>query len=773
MERQPHLPQGSADRGVTHPELNLESVQSQPLLVWGALVLIAVFGCVFPNVIAAQPPAGENAAEDNAGADDETGTDEDSDESSLDDVPKRLTEGKVSVIEFLKYIHKRIGLLVDYPSTGNDPQFSPDTMINVLGDVEPLNYEIVKSLLEANGYTVTHEILNDAERTQVVHVSHAGSRAQGASGVPTVTEIHDIDSELPTDEFADERYATLVLQLKHTETQVVIQALRELTSVGGGGGNRSAGGNTPIVQLPDTRTLIIKGKVDLLRHLQDLVKYIDVEVRPPEGKLRIVEVYNATAEDIVSVISEILNIQGQGGRTPTRNNRAARSGRGNQANQNAPRAPTDPGEYTRLIADSRTEKIIIDTTDEEQLDTILRLIDDLDVKVENLRPNTHHYEVKFLKASDLAEDIRSLVEGTRSSGSTLRGRQNRGGRGNTANQQQQQQQLATRIVPHDDTNSLLIQAEYAEYVEILRVLEGIDRKRKQVFLEAALVQVTEGSDLNYTLEYLAGDLDETATRVAALTSFGLSTPVFGTATDPSALAISRTITGAGSGLLAAVSDEGQLPVLLRAIKTDSDTKILATPFILADDNETSDISSTDTIYFETTTSTNTGTSTGQGTAEAGISLSLTPTISENVVLINLAMSVSSFGAQSSGTGGVPDRSENTINSQVTVADGDLFIIGGLARESDGVSVSKVPILGDLPLLGWLFQSKASTKSRNNLYIFLNAHILRSDDFSELRNLSRQARGTMQDTFNSDVNIQFKSPNRRDESSRFDDESERR
>lgn len=746
------------------------------------LALVALFGLglSLPEAAHAQPddtpPAGQPPADGEPGTEP---SDDDTQGFGDVDVPIRLKQGKIPVIEFLKYVHKNTDLIVVYPSTGNDPQFSVETTINVLGNIEPLNYEIVKALLEANGYTVTHEKLEGSENQQVVHVSHGQSRTAGASGgAPEVTEIHDIDSQLPNDEYADERYATLVLQLKHTETQVVIQALRELTSVGGGGRGQAAGGATPIVQLPDTRTLIIKGKIDLLRHLQELVRYIDVEVRPPAPTLRIVEVYNATADDIVGVISEILNIQGQGaggGRATNRANRARGRGAAAAGAAAAARAPTEPGEYTRLIADSRTEKIIIDTTDLDQLDVILRLIDDLDVKVENLRPNTHHYEVKFLKASDLAEDIRSLVEGTARSGSSLRGRGNtRNTRGNTANQQQGAAQIATRIVPHDDTNSLLIQAEYAEYVEILRVLEGIDRKRKQVFLEAALVQVTEGSDLNYTLEYLAGDLDQTATRVAGLTSFGLSTPVFGTATDPNALAISRTITGAGTGLLAAVSHEGQLPVLLRAIKSDSDTKILATPFILADDNETSDISSTDTIYFETTTSTNTGTSTGQGTAEAGISLSLTPTISENVVLINLTMSVSSFGAQSSGTGGVPDRSENTINSQVTVADGDLFIIGGLARESDGVSVSKVPILGDLPLLGWLFQSKASTKSRNNLYIFLNAHILRSDDFSELRNISRQARDTMQETFNSGLNIQFKSPNDPKNQNRgFDDESDRR
>ena len=103
-----------------------------------------------------------------------------------------------------------------------------------------------------------------------------------------------------------------------------------------------------------------------------------------------------------------------------------------------------------------------------------------------------------------------------------------------------------------------------------------------------------------------------------------------------------------------------------------------------------------------------------------------------------------------------------------MADGELFIIGGLARESDSLAVDKVPILGDLPVIGRLFQARTSTKTRSNLYIFLTAHILRSDDFRELRDISNQARDEMQ-SYDQDLRSQFVPPKDRGVSPQTDGE----
>lgn len=707
-----------------------------------ASVLLVLMSALSGVAQAQQPPPAEDAPVEAAP------------ESAILPTPVgyKLAEGKVPVLDFMRFIQSSTGLVVEYPSLTEDQFFGQESQINVLGEIEPLTYPMVKSLLEVNGYEVYHEKLENGQ--EVIKISHSQMRV-GRSEGPAVTDVYGPKEQAPAEAF--DQIATMVLKLQFADTQTVVQALRDLVSVGAAAPQRS-GSSVTVVQVASTNSLILKAKVAILRHIQELVEYIDVEVKGPKPFFEVIAVYNADAEELVQVISEVLNVDAQTVRTGRA--RTTRAPAGQPAGQQVPQPrQQEPGQYTRLIADLRTQKIIVDTTSEAQLDLISQLIDELDIKVENLRPSTHIYKAKYLKATDLADNLSQLIEGTSRAGGSLRaGRTTRTAPAAAGQAAGQQQEIATRIVPHEDTNSLLIQADYEEYLEMARILEGIDRKRKQVFLEAALVQVNEGSSLNYTLEYLAGDLDDQATRAAALTAFGLTVP----AVTTSPLSLDRTFPttgGAATGIFGAISRNGQLPVLLRAIKSDSDAKVLATPFILADDNETSDISSTNTIFFETTTSTNTGTSTGQGETQAGINLSLTPTISENVVLISMTLQVSSFGSSSSGTGGVPDRSDNTINSQVTVADGELFIIGGLARESDSLAVDKVPILGDLPIIGRLFQSRNSTRTRNNLYVFLTAHILRSQDFRELRDISDQAREGVRG-FNQEFNNHFESPRSR-------------
>ncbi|MFQ5653677.1 MAG: secretin N-terminal domain-containing protein, partial [Planctomycetota bacterium] len=664
-------------------------------------------------------------------------------ESEEKDPTTVLTQGKIAVLDFLRYLQVTTGKVVNYPSSETDQHFAADVMIDVLGDIEPLSLPIVKALLEMNGYDLWEETLEDG--AEIINVRHFAARV--STPIDPVNPIIAPGKVAPPE--INQQLATLILQLKHADTSVVLQALRDLLDIQGAG--RSTG-TVKIVTVTPTQTLIIKSKVRILRHIQDLMRYIDVEVQGPEPIIQVRELYFADAQDIVSLIREILTAPRLRavGATRTRQPAAGRGGQPASSSRRTGGVET----ATQLIADARTQKLIIMTTDGAELDLVHHLIDELDTKVRSHRTKTHIYKVKYLKAADLAENIRALVEG--SDGSLRSRRTQRGGaRGAAAQQVQQQQQFTpTRIVPHDETNSIIIQAEPEEYEEIVRILEQIDQKRRQVFLEVALVQVSDSSSLNYTLEVLAGNLDDQATRIAAMTAFGIS------GLDATQLPsnFARTFVGVPStGVLAAVSRQGQIPAILRAIKTDKDTRILATPFILADDNQQNEISVQTQIFFETTQSTNVTALSGQDSEQAGITLSLLPTISREVVLLELNMEVSSFATASSSTGTVPDKSTNTITSRVTIPDGSLFIIGGLARENRGTVVDKVPILGDLPLIGRVFQTRATSHSRDNLYIFMSVHILDEEGFNSLEHLSEEARQGMR-SFGEDIRVQnFTSP----------------
>ncbi len=700
-------------------------------------VLILLAGLSLPTFALAQDPPdpadGDQPVPEGEEEDDREGSVVENSQSG----GYRMEEGKFPVLSLMRFIQRTTGKFVNYPSTGNDPAFAEETFVDVVGDVDPLTYPVVQAILETNGYELWESTLEDG--TVVINVRATTARTQPPSD--PVSPIIEAGTD-STSEEGDE-LATLVLQLEHVETGVVRQALQELLGIQGAG---SQSGSLKIVTVTNNETLIIKAKMRVLEHIQRLVEYIDVEVRSPDEILVIRELFYADAQDIVSIVQEALSDTGSFGSTGRRTSTpSSQQGRttGSTNRGSVGRGTSFAGESTSLIADNRTQKIIIQSSDPGELDLVHQLIDELDTKVRNVRNTTWIYKVNYLKAEELADNIRQLVEG--SDGSLRRGtssrttsRNTRGGTSGTGGVQQQQQFTPTRIVPHEQTNSLIIQAEPEEYEQVEMILKQIDKRRRQVFLEVALVQVKDSSSLNYTLEFLAGNLDDQALTGILLSSFGASevTPSL----DPNGVitGLNRIPGVGGAGVTGVLQQDGQFPLIMSALKADEDSNILATPFILADDNQDNSISVQTEIFYQTTSATNVNTTTSQQSESAGITLSLLPTISSEVVLLELELEVSSFSGVSDGTGALPDRSTNVINSKVTIPDGGMFIIGGLAQMSEGNIKSKVPLLGDLPFIGELFQSSGSNTARDNLYVFLSAHILDDDGFNNLGNFTRDA-----------------------------------
>ncbi|MGQ9592811.1 MAG: type II secretion system protein GspD, partial [Planctomycetota bacterium] len=401
------------------------------------------------------------------------------------------------------------------------------------------------------------------------------------------------------------------------------------------------------------------------------------------------------------------------------------------------------------------------------MEDILLLVRELDTRFDIRRLRTRIYQVKYLKAEEVAADLTQLIAGssgyalsgraglgTRTTAAATRTTRSRGiarvGRGATTGAVPTTSPGVTApggaagaagapalIVPHPQTNSLIIQAEPEEYAEIINILDQIDIKRRQVFLEAALVEVTSGSSLNYTIELLAGEPNDTGTRLLFEHSFGLTGLDFQNWNR--AIPDSLTAEQVPPGGLIALMSRGKFPALIQFFKSNSDSQVLATPFILADDNQTNVIDVLETIYVaNTSTGASQITTTSQEGEDAGITLEITPTISsKNAVFLELSLEVSQFTGQ--GTAQVlPPKTTNTITSAVTIPDGEVFVIGGLTRENKSKSVSKVPILGDIPLLGKLFRSESTSKNASNLYIFLRAHVLTHPDFDDGADLALQA-----------------------------------
>lgn len=279
----------------------------------------------------------------------------------------RIIAGRVPVLDFLRFIQQSTGLFVNFPSVSADSSHFREEVIDILVDVEYVSYPLVKSILEANGYVIRHRKIEDG--SEIIDVSHPRGRG-AAGGGPKLTKNLAVDKDHP--EASSEQLSTLVIQLESADPEGVVTALRGLIGGDCGCGAAVSPGEVTIVQVAGSQTLVIKAKIEILSHIQELTRFIDVPVTLP--RLEIISVHNVDAEKMVETIGEILNIQA--GAVPKGATHGARSAAANPAR--VARQPQGRGEYTRLTADLRTHKIIVDTTDEKQLLLIKQLIEELD-----------------------------------------------------------------------------------------------------------------------------------------------------------------------------------------------------------------------------------------------------------------------------------------------------------------------------------------------------------------------------------------------------------
>jgi type II secretion system protein D len=681
-----------------------------------------------------------------------------------------IEAGDIEVLDFIRFLADYTGLPVIVDSSN---QQALRQTITIATRMEDVTGDIVAAILQANRFLVSRRVLPSGQEILSIEPSQAAVPAPDEPQETKILEVREgiaelIDATVTAElqNIRPDEIATMVFTLKYTQPADAITSLNSLIS--GAAGKQTARTKAfSIVDVKNSMMVIITAKFGLLNYLQKLLTIIDVPLKEAERIIDIIDVENADADELTQLILQFLQ-----GRTGGATRLGARA-------QAVPTQPGQPGQpiatgvrgqaelQTNLISDWRTQKIIVETYSERDLEDIHMLVRELDTRYDIRRLKTRIYQVRYLKADEVAADLQQLIGGssfglsgraglgtrTGQTGGRAGGRTGgiprvqRGPAGAGAptptpgvpggQQGGQNAPIPALIVPHIQTNSLIIQAEPEEYAEVLNILSQIDVKRRQVFLEAALVEVTSQSQLNWTIELLAGEPNDESLRTLFESSFGLS----GIDTEN----WNRTIPDLSNpasvppGALIAVMNRGKFPALIQFFKTNTDSQVLATPFILADDNQTNVIDVIETRFVQqTNVSGPTGVTTTSNEGEdAGITLELTPTISSrSAVFLELSLEVSQF--QGGGTPQVlPPKTTNTIASAVTIPDGEIFVVGGLTRENKSKSVSKVPIIGDIPIVGKLFRSETTFRSASNLYIFLRAHVLTHPDFLDGVDLTNQ------------------------------------
>jgi general secretion pathway protein D len=285
------------------------------------------------------------------------------------------------------------------------------------------------------------------------------------------------------------------------------------------------------------------------------------------------------------------------------------------------------------------------------------------------------------------------------------------------------------------TNSLIIIASPLDFETMKDVIQKLDIRRRQVYVEAAIIEMglTKQRDLGFEFQATnLNNLESNNTSVVGGTNFGgigpamvLGPAAFAGASGLAVGAVKGTFTYNGQQFL-------NIGALLRALQSDSDVNVLSTPNILTSDNQKAEIMVGQNVPVPTgqTQNATTGSQSTFNTIErqdVGIKLAITPQISsEDTVRLEIKQEISDVvpGSALLQTGLITNK--RSANTTVVIKDRETMVIGGLIRDNVTSSESKVPLLGDIPILGWLFKYKTSKVEKVNLMIFITPYIINNE-----------------------------------------------
>jgi general secretion pathway protein D len=282
-------------------------------------------------------------------------------------------------------------------------------------------------------------------------------------------------------------------------------------------------------------------------------------------------------------------------------------------------------------------------------------------------------------------------------------------------------------------NTLVVIANQAIHEEVKKILENLDKRRPQVLIEVAILQVTGDDSLDTGLEVLFRNKKDGTPTAQGGTGFGL-----GTQADPGGTGFptQQNLASFTGGAFRYLRPD-EISALVKMVSTQSQVNILSQPLLLVNDNEDANFT---TKVSEPTVVTSQGVSTTQtsfaGFADATTSLTITPQVSpDGYINLKITQSFEEFSGQASGNGVPPPKVSNNVATMITVPDRYTAILGGFTRDSVTDTRTGVPVLMDIPLIGWLASSRSTRLTKSRLYLFVRPRVLSTDSFADLKETS--------------------------------------
>ena len=471
-----------------------------------------------------------------------------------------------------------------------------------------------------------------------------------------------------TEGFSSGSFETVVIPLTNRSTEEILPMIKPIT-----------GRQSHLSSIPSVNSILLVDRVSNVERIKDLLNNLD---KNNTAKITIIKLDNLSSIEAVRILDRL-----KAQNNPTINNFVA--------------IPFAPSNSVILSANDFITKNIRSTL--SILDEDITSNDSSDV-----------IYLKYAKAADVAPILNSIAstfvsesEGTK-----------------------------TVITHHEKTNSLIISSAEENLNAIKNIIAKLDIRRAQVLVEAIVVDLSEKAARSLGVDAIfTGDDDDSIP--IGITRFSGTGPdllsIAGAADDDTNVSLTTTAISSllnTQGLVAGFGDmesgEGNFVGILNAIASDTDSNILSTPSILAMDNEPARLFIGQEIPITTGESLGTNNSNPFRTTsrqEVGIELEITPQIDEGTsVILNIKQGVSGVaGVAQSGTDLITNKRE--IETTVLVDNNQIIVLGGLIDEDIQEVISKVPVLGSIPLIGKLFQSSSSTTSKKNLMVFLKPTIL--------------------------------------------------
>lgn len=527
-------------------------------------------------------------------------------------------------------------------------------------------YEVFLSVLQVHGFAAV-------PTGSVIKIVPAVNAKQGPLPLNTSKRSKGGDSLI-----------TKIIRLDHVPAAQLVPILRPLVPQQG-----------HLAAYAPTNTLII---TDHSGNIQRLMKIIGGVDQPDSDELEIIQLKHASASELVRIVNSLYQSTGK----------------------------AEPRKIT-MAADDRTNSILI-TGDRGARLKAKTTIMHLDTPLED-GGNTHVIYLKYAKAENLV----SILSGIQDSSPAPRTTSSKSPAIAAARRTTASAFAQKAVIQSDeDTNALIITADPNTLRSLKAVIRQLDIRRAQVLIEAIVAEITETKDKEIGVGLAADGAQSTNQNVPiGLSNFGglgdILAAAAGTTTDFSA-ALSPGLT---LGLGGTNSDGTRYALLLRALATDQSTNILSTPSIMTLDNEEAEIIVGQNVPFVTGQFTNTGSTNPDNPfqtierQDVGLTLKVTPQVNEgDTIKLDIEQETSSVIPGSEVTG-ITTR-KRSIKTSVLVDDGGILVLGGLMEENVSETESKVPLLGDIPLLGRLFSSTSTNKSKQNLMVFLRPSILREE-----------------------------------------------